>query len=427
MADAIVARGLGKRFSHYDAQRPTTLKAALVQGFRRMQPAAEFWALRDVSFRVPPGRMVGIIGRNGAGKSTLLRLIGGVGRPDEGSVTVNGRIGALLELGEGFNEDLTGRENAFISGIVAGLTRAEVEERFDEIVAFAELEEWIDNPVRTYSTGMEMRLAFAVAVHTDPRVLLVDETLAVGDLAFQAKCLHRIGQLKDAGCAILLVSHDDKVIRRTCDEVIWINKGSIVAQGSPDVVTGQYVVQMEAETRRRTPVSRPPLRTPGGVELRVHENRFGSLELEIVGARLVDRAGFAVSELDSGDSLRVEIHYRAPEPIPAPIFGVTLSNEEGTILLDAHTEAAELELPTLTGAGTLSVTFERLDLVGGQYYVDVAAYEGGWAYAYDHHWHAYPLLIRKTPAEEGVLAPPLRWEIGASEAGPVGRSDRERA
>ncbi len=199
MSIAIAVQGLGRQFRRYHLDRPWTLQEAVQRGLRRMAPAEHFWALREVSFSVAHGHALGVVGPNGAGKSTLLRLLGGVGRPNEGTIEVHGRIGALLELGAGFHPDLTGRENLFINGLISGLTRSEVTTRLDSIVDFAELQDFIDNPLRTYSSGMQMRLAFAVAIHTDPEIFLIDEVLAVGDLSFQRKCLERITQLKRAG------------------------------------------------------------------------------------------------------------------------------------------------------------------------------------------------------------------------------------
>jgi lipopolysaccharide transport system ATP-binding protein len=414
MPDAIIVQNLSKSFRRYDADRPRTLKEAFLRGLgglRRIAAQEPFWALRDVSFSIAPGRMIGVIGPNGAGKSTLLRLIGGVGRPDEGQVAVHGRIGALLDLGVGFHPDLTGRENVFINGVIAGLTRNEVAHRFDSIVEFAELEPFIDNPLRTYSTGMQMRLGFAVAAHTDPEILLIDEILAVGDLAFQHKCLDRIAQFKADGCTIVLVSHDANSIQQLCDEALWLRRGQLVAYGPADVVASQYVAEMSAETQRRTPTTQPAVRTPTGAELRVNENRFGSLEMEIVSVRLLGLGDLAVTALNSGDPLRVEIEYQAPMPISNPIFGVTISREDGFICYDTSTAATGISLPTVQGPGCIAFQMERLDLIGGQYYVDVGVYESDWAYAYDYHWHVYPLLVHATGNEKGVLRPPHRWEL----------------
>ena len=240
MAGTIVVEGVSKRFRHWEPNRAMTLQELVLRGFR-WRRRDYFWALADVSFQVTPGRMVGIMGFNGAGKSTLLRLVAGVGRPTTGRVKLHGRVGAILELGVGFNPELTGRENIFISGVCSGLTRREVSERFDSIVAFSELAEFLDYPLRTYSTGMHVRLAFAVASHIEPEVLLIDEVLAVGDLAFQKKCWDRMLSFKRNGCTGLLVSHAPQAVLALCDDAIWLDHGRVVAYGPAEQVVGQYV------------------------------------------------------------------------------------------------------------------------------------------------------------------------------------------
>ncbi len=410
MSGSITVEKISKWYRKYHAGRPETLKEALLSGLRRMQPAEQFWALQEVSFTVPSGRMLGVVGANGAGKSTLLRLVGGVGFPDRGSIRVQGRIGALLDLGAGFHPDLTGRENVFINGIISGLTRREVAERLDEIIAFSELEAFIDNPLRTYSTGMQMRLAFAVAAHIDPEVLLVDEVLAVGDLAFQRKCLDRIAQFKRSGCTILLVSHDTSTIKNLCDEALWLRRGQVAAHGPTEVVVGAYVAEMSAETRRRTPEAQPAILTPSGTELRMNQNRFGSQEISLNEVRLLSKHGFAVKELESGEALRVEIDYTASQPVSEPIFGVAITRPDDLVCYDSSNQTA-LKLGVLQGQGQVAVTFERLDLIGGPYFIDVGVYEREWTYAYDYHWHVYPLEIAHTRGEKGVARPPTRWEI----------------
>jgi lipopolysaccharide transport system ATP-binding protein len=311
----------------------------------------------------------------------------------------------LLDLGAGFHPDLTGRENAGVSSIVAGLSRREAARRFDAIVEFAELEQFIDNPLRTYSTGMQMRLAFAVAVHTDPSVLLVDEFLSVGDLAFQAKCLQRITELKAQGCAIVLISHSAGQVQELCDRALWLRQGQVVAYGEPEVVAGQYVAEMRQQTQQLTPV-RPPQLTTSGVELRVNENRFGSLEVEIMDVQLLP-----ISEIKSGEALCVEIDYQIEKPIFSPIFSVTLSREDGEICFDTNTEKMGLSLPLIQNNGKIKLHIDRLDISGGKYFVDVGVHKQNWDYAYDYHWHVYPLEIRSPISEKGILNPPLRWEI----------------
>lgn len=413
MDPAIVVTQLGKRFRRRGGNRPSTLKEAILRGMRGMRDET-FWGLRDVSFSIEPGRTVGIVGPNGAGKSTLLRLVGGVGRPDTGWVQTRGRIGALLDLGAGQHPELTGRESIFISGVISGMLRSEVEQRFDEIVDFAELDDFIDSPLRTYSTGMQMRLAFAVAVHIDPQILLVDEVLAVGDIAFQRKCLDRIAQFKTQGCTILLVSHDPGQMRGLCDEVIWLRHGEVVAQGPTDLVMDDYVSAMDTVTRQRTPEHVPVVVLANGQELRIRDNRFGSQEVEISQVRLLNQYNRPVTTLRSGVPLTVELTYRTTQTIVDPLVSVSITKPDGALCLDINNVSTGVAFPPLAGEGIIQLTFERLDLASGQYFVDVGVYAQEWAYTYDYHWHVYPLIIEGVAQSKGVLVPPLNWHVERS-------------
>jgi len=205
-----------------------------------MRISETLWALQDINFTVLPGQMLGVIGNNGSGKSTLVHVLSGVIQPDSGSVDTSGRIGALFDIGAGFHVELTGRENACVGGVVSGLRRAQVRERLDDIFHFAELESFSENPLRTYSTGMRMRLAMAVALHTDPQILLIDEHLSVGDRAFQVKCLDRIARLRAQGCAVVFISHNMDQVREHCDRVLRLHVGKVVAYGNPDQVVDEY-------------------------------------------------------------------------------------------------------------------------------------------------------------------------------------------
>jgi lipopolysaccharide transport system ATP-binding protein len=237
----IEAQNIGKKFRRYSGDRPYTLQEAVVKGLRGMRPIEYQWALRQVNFDVKKGMMLGVIGHNGAGKSTLLRLLGHIGLPDEGSLSVRGTVGGLLEIGAGFHSDLTGTENVYVNAIISGLLRSEVDDLFEDIVAFAELEDVIDEPLRTYSTGMKMRLGFAIAAHTDPDILLIDEVLAVGDASFRQKCIERIRQFKKRGKTIVYVSHDIQQVQMICDEVIQLQNGKIVQHGEPKQVVSTYL------------------------------------------------------------------------------------------------------------------------------------------------------------------------------------------
>ena len=415
MSDAIIVEKISKTFRRYSSDRPSSLKEAILHGLRGLYASQTFWALRDVSFSIPRGKMVGVIGTNGAGKSTLLRLIGGVGKPSGGKITVHGRIGALLDLTAGFHPDLTGRENVFVSGVICGLTRSEVQERFDAIVAFADMEKFIDNPVRTYSTGMLMRLGFAVAIHTEPDVLLIDEVLAVGDLAFQQKCLERIKQFKERGCTIMLISHDATQVTQFCDEAIWLRNGQVIAHGKPEIVAGEYVAEMSSETRRRTPLAQPDVIAVSGHQLRVNENRFGSMEMKVTGVQLLDREGLPVEEICGGHPLTIGIQYEVTKPIAEPIFCVSISRaQDGFVCYDTSTKAQGLTMPTLEDNGEMTLTLDRLDLADGEYFIDVGIFEREWAYGYDYHWHVYPLRIRAPRGNKGIISPPQRWQMGTS-------------
>ncbi|MBE9123721.1 Wzt carbohydrate-binding domain-containing protein [Tychonema sp. LEGE 07199] len=405
MRQAIVVKGLGKRFNRYSADRPYTIMAAALSGWKQMKPQASFWALRDINFTVAPGEMLGILGHNGAGKSTLLQLVGGIGRAEEGTIEINGRIGGLLDLGAGFHSDLTGRENVFVGAVVAGLTRRETARRFDDIVAFAELQKFIDSPIRTYSTGMQMRLAFSVAVHTDPDVLLVDEHLSVGDVAFQTKCLNRITEFKNQGCAIVLISHNATQIEKMCDRALWLKAGKIVAYGETEVIVGQYLSEMRSESQKPAPMRLPEF-TSKGAPQRVNDNRFGSLEVEITEVKM-----FPAEEINSGDPITIEISYTAPKSIDAAIFGVTISREDGQICFETNTNQMGRLIPLAAGKGTIRLHADRLDLGNGQYYVNAGVYEKSLAYAYDYHWHLYPLYVRSAVQQKTILCPPYHWEF----------------
>ena len=244
MAPRIRVSHVGKSFRRHQGHRPVTIQEAVAKSLTRAPSAERLWGLRDVSFTLDEGRTLGVVGANGSGKSTLLRLIGGVGRLDTGRIEVDGRMSALLDLGAGFHGDLTGRENAVLAGILNGLTRKEILRHLDAIVAFSEIEEAIDSPTRTYSSGMQLRLAFSVAVHTDPEILLIDEVLSVGDISFQRKCLDRIAQIKASGCAILLVSHDTATVQHMCDEALWLSEGRVMAHGDVANVVGRYAAHL---------------------------------------------------------------------------------------------------------------------------------------------------------------------------------------
>jgi lipopolysaccharide transport system ATP-binding protein len=344
--------------------------------------------------------MCGIVGRNGAGKSTLLRLLGGVSVPDEGTMTVHGRVGGLLELTAGFHGDLTGRENVMVGGVIRGLRRTTVRSRFSSIVEFAELAAVIDHPLRTYSTGMQMRLAFAVAIHCEPEVLLVDEVLAVGDFAFQQKCLEATSRLRAQGAAIVVVSHDLSTVATMCDQAIYLRGGQVVAAGAASTIVEQYQNSVWAETVRLTPAAEL-LAAGSGTTLAVGETRFGSMEAVVEDVQLT---WLEADDRHRDTRLRITMTCLSDHAIEGAIVGLTIVHQDGRVCYDINTEAARITVPTLDRRLALSVEIAGMSLEPGRYHVDIGLYERGWNHAYDYHSLAYPLVV------EGAIGGASRFE-----------------
>src|SRR5262245_2906207 len=364
--NAITVTNASKVYRRYSQRRQfTTLKSALLSRSltRDLSPAETFAAVRDVTVTVPRGRTLGVIGRNGSGKSTLLKLVAGITKPTTGTVHVNGRISALIELGAGFHPEISGRENVFINGIMLGLTKREIARRFDEIVDFAELKDFIDAPVKTYSSGMYMRLGFAVAIHVDPDVLLVDEVLAVGDEGFTHKCLDKFADFKRRGKTILLVTHSLGMVERFCDEALWLDGGRIKGSGDPKRIVGAYLTDIEEREERELAAGDAKAREsaaaaivspdePGSAVLpdtpvetatgptdmfRATEGRWGSREVEITDVTLVDAGGQAGHVFHSGDAMDVRISLRAPLPVDDFVVGIGIFNAAGVCCYGTNT------------------------------------------------------------------------------------------
>jgi ABC-type polysaccharide/polyol phosphate transport system ATPase subunit len=375
-----------------------------------------------VSFDVAAGKTFGVVGRNGSGKSTLLKMIAGIGRPTSGTVRVNGRVSALIELGAGFHPEISGRENVFINGMMLGLTRREIASRFDEIVAFAELEDFIDAPVKTYSSGMYMRLGFAVAIHVDPDVLLVDEVLAVGDEAFTHKCLDKFADLRRRGRTVLLVTHSLDMVTRFCDEALWLDGGRARAQGDPARVIDAYLTEVAALESRQLhaldAVRADEVRARSGevtVEpepdmFQAGAGRWGSREVEIVNVTLTGADGVPSNVFQAGERLEIRMEVRAPRLVQDLVLGVGLFNAEGVCCYGTNTHAEGATGGELAGDGEVRFVIDRLDLVDGTYKLDVAAHRTNGA-PYDYHRLLYTFRVASRVKEAGIYRPPHRWSF----------------
>jgi lipopolysaccharide transport system ATP-binding protein len=369
------------------------------------------WALQDVAFSVGRGDFVGVVGQNGAGKSTLLRLAAGLATPTRGRVLLPDETAAILNLGDLFDLALTGRDNAVTSAVAAGLPVRRARALVPEVLAFAELEGFEDAPLRTYSDGMRLRLAFGVLAQLRPDALLLDEVIAVGDLRFQEKCLDYVRERCAAGAGVLFASHSLDQVARECGKAVWLEAGAIRAFGEAEAVVGEYREAMHSETRDRTPAGEPE----GVLELR--RNRFGSQEATIVGVELRDGIGRPVTGLASGAPLEVSLRVCTPpgRPVDAPIVGISITRAaDGVVCYDTNTANEGLSLGRVDGEQPVSLLVERLDLIPGEYFVDVGVYEGDWRHAYDYHWHVYGLRVLGSSADGGVFRPPHRWELPAA-------------
>jgi lipopolysaccharide transport system ATP-binding protein len=351
-----------------------------------------FWALRDVSLEVQKGESFGIIGENGSGKSTLLQIISGILQPNSGTVNVNGRLSALLELGSGFNPEFNGRDNVYLNASILGLTHEEIDERFGAIEAFANIGSFIEQPIKTYSSGMVLRLAFAVAVHVDAEILIIDEALAVGDIAFRQRCMRRIHELRSKGVTILFVSHDAGDVKTLCDRCLWLNKGKVEQYGEADYVISKYLtatVEKHAARARREPQRggaessddrqpSPYRRVPGMQKPVAGLHRYGDNRAVISALALFNHRGQATSELQPAASvtLRVDLEVRAD--LFAPIVGFLVRNDKGETIFGSNTARENYPLPFMIGGDFHSVDFAWTtpELAPGAYFISVAVSNG---------------------------------------------------
>ena len=388
--------------AHFD--RPRSFQELVTSlGRRRVAREEAFWVLRDVSFSIPPGETVGLIGENGAGKSTALKLMARTMLPTSGTVTLNGKVSALLELGAGFHPDLSGRENIFLSGSLMGLSRAYLQARFDEIVAFSELETFIDMPVKHYSSGMYMRLAFAVSAHIDPDILLVDEVLAVGDQAYRAKCLRRISQLQERGVTILLVSHELGTIARLCKRAIWLDNGHICGDGRPDDVIPEYVSR-HGGGKDGWQISEGVTGQPS--------RRWGSGEVRIERFELLDHNDQPAQAFTTGERMTIRMWYHAPEHIQNPAFGFGIYTAEG-VLVTSPNCVEDGQAVSVEGRGHVDYVFEALPLLNGTYDLTVAVYNRSVTAPYDH-WHKagrFMVHDKFMRQRDGLMLVPGHWIV----------------
>ena len=379
---AVVVDDVSKRFRLY-RQRNQSLKAALMRGGRAQFD--EFWALRNVSFEIPVGSTFGIMGVNGSGKSTLLKCMARILRPDTGKISYDGKISALLELGSGFHPELSGRENVYLNGSILGLSKRELEARFDEIVDFAGVEQFIDQPVKNYSSGMYVRLGFSVAINVDPDILLIDEVLAVGDAAFQDKCMEKFAEFRRAGKTVVVVSHAMGTMRTLCDEVAWLDGGKLIEIGRPEELIDRYID--EGHAQRDSDV--------GGA-------RWGSGEAVLTNVSFMDAGNAPTTKVRTGDTATIRIGYRADQRIDKPVFGLAIETLEGVYVWASNTRDADYVPDHIEGSGSIEFRIPRLMLLPGTFDISASIVDYSTIHVYDFHRHCYRFDVdHGTPRESG--------------------------
>lgn len=392
---AIDIQNLGKSYQMYDKPHQRLLKM-LWRGCKAY--GREFWALKGLNFQVMPGEVVGIIGRNGSGKSTLLQLVCGTLRPTTGQVAVRGRIAALLELGAGFNPEFTGRENVFLSAMISGMSQQETIQKFEDIVDFSGIRDFIDQPVKTYSSGMYVRLAFSIAINVDPDILVIDEALSVGDGEFARKSFDRIMELKKRGTTILFCSHSLYQVETLCSRVLWLEHGCARDYGEASSITAAYQAALDGNlaVAEAEPVA--------------VEKRSGGYLKEVV-ARVGDVVGKQVRVVSLKDSLSVSVSFRIDPKLPQPSIALGISNESG-ITVSSVTSAADNVLVPVdsNGEGQVTVFFPRIALMKGIYYMTVFLACENALHIYDVSEHCLTLLVVQEDSLQGIVALAHEWQ-----------------
>lgn len=402
---AVEIDAVSKHFRLYK-ERNQSLKAAVMRGGRARYE--EFWALRDVSLEIPEGSTFALIGENGSGKSTLLKCIARILSPDAGNIRTHGSVAALLELGSGFHPELSGRENVFLNGSILGLTKRDLDRKFDEIVDFAGIEEFIDQPVKNYSSGMYMRLGFSVAINVDPDILLVDEVLAVGDSAFQEKCMAKFADFRRAGKTVVIVSHAMGSMRTLCDQAAWLDHGRVVEVGRADHIVDKYIDKGHEES-----IPAPEVVTDDAA-------RWGSGEGKLTSVQLLDRNGQPATRFNSGDPVTVRMEYDCSSRIERPVFGLAMENLDGIYAWSQNTRDADVHVPYIEGRGHVDLEIPSLSFQPHGFDLSASICDHTITHIYDFRRHCYRFVVEAEtgrPRESGgVVALAGQWRTDHTQA-----------
>ncbi len=405
--NAIEVNHVTKSFKVY-LDKGNTLKEKVL--FKKRRRYEERNVLKDISFQVKKGEAVGLIGHNGCGKSTTLKLLTRIMYPDAGEIKMSGRVSSLIELGAGFHEDMSGRENIYINASIFGLSRKEIDERMEAIINFSELQDFIDNPVRTYSSGMYMRLAFSVAINVDADILLVDEILAVGDVNFQAKCFNRLREIKGQGTTIVIVSHSMDQIEQICDRSIWIHEGDIRRQGRPRDVHPEYLDFMGEKRQERAEKEKEEAPQEKTEPIAKEEKRWGNGDARIRKVMILDRDGRERSVIKTDEQVTISIKYEIKNTVEDAVIGIGFFRSDGVQCYGTNTRIDKLPEFKLVRDGVAEVKIASLNLIPGQYLLDVAI-ESQIGIAVDYFREAYRFEVFSDVSDVGVARIAHQWNI----------------
>lgn len=412
--NAIEVRNLTKTFKVY-LDKGSQLKEKLL--FSKRRRYEERQVLRGISFDVKKGEAIGLIGHNGCGKSTTLKLLSKIIYPNSGTVEMRGRVSSLIELGAGFHPDMSGRENIYTNASIFGLTKKEIDARLDDIIEFSELEEFIDNPVRTYSSGMYMRLAFSVAINVDAEILLIDEILAVGDITFQAKCFDKLREVKSRGTTIVIVSHSLGQIEQICDRCIWINEGQVVADGTPREVDPQYLEYMSKKASG-TKKNNSEIIEEKNVDEVIDEkkdekqlkNRYGNKDAVMEKVELFDDMGNRISAINVGDTFEIHIDYITIKQIDDAVVGIAIYRNDDLYVYGMNTMIDFSKTIKLKQSGKIVLQIQDVPLNTGEYSIDLALHRAD-GFDYDFWKEVCHLRVINKLEEVGIVSLKHRWSI----------------
>ena len=400
---AVDLQHVGKRFKRHSDRR-NSIKERLVRG--RARKPEDFWAVRDVTLQIPKGSVYGLIGHNGSGKSTLLKMIGGIYRPTEGSITTDGRVAALIELGAGFHPDMTGRENINLNGSILGLPRKDIQAVTEEIIEFSGLGDFINDPVKHYSSGMYVRLGFSVAVHMKPDVLVVDEVLAVGDEEFQRKCFDHLYALRRSGRTIIVVSHGLGQLEALCDEIAWLEHGEVQVAGPPTETIAAYLKRVNSDEAARNPQIEAVRDDEG-------DPRAGDQSIRVRSARIVDLEGNAIGHAETGTTFQISLAITAREPVLGPNVRIALQHESGPLVTMVSNHRVETDFGIVEGDRTITVALTGNPLLPGRYRVHVDVFDFSGSKLLDSWNDAVEFPVRSQTGEigQGFVQLPVEFRI----------------